>query len=309
MNQLLLTSLLAGGCILLTAGSLMLLPHMRRDERLRARLRDIRSDGIVQAVNTEPSVPLLLRFVGFVGAWLGRSRFVQGSMAAGMRVTLFQAGFRSERAFSLFLGSKALLLIVLPLLAYLLMPADSSAIKRNGAMLAAAVVGMMAPEFFIKRRRSQYLSAVENGLSDALDLMVICVESGLGLEPAIERVGQEITTAHPQVAAEFELTTNELRIIADRRTALLNLGARTGLEPLKRLSSTLVQTLQYGTPLGTALRVLSAELRAETMTRFEAKAARLPVMLTVPMILFILPCLFLVVGGPALVQVLAIMHR
>ena len=309
MSQLLLTSLLAGGCILLMAGSLLLLPHMRRDERLRARLRDIRSDGIVMVVKRTPSAPLLLRFVGFVGGWLARSRFVQGSMAAGMRRTLFQAGFRSERAFSLFLGSKALLLLVLPLLAYLLMPGESSAIKRNGALLAAAVVGMMAPEFFIKRRRKQYLSAVENGLSDALDLMVICVESGLGLEPAIERVGREITTAHPQVAAEFELTTNELRIIADRRTALLNLGQRTGLEPLKRLSSTLVQTLQYGTPLGTALRVLSAELRAETMIRFEAKAARLPVMLTIPMILFILPCLFLVVGGPALVQVLAIMHQ
>lgn len=175
---------------------------------------------------------------------------------------------------------------MLPLLAYLLMPAESSDIKRNGALLAAAVVGMMAPEFFIKRRRSQYLSAVENGLSDASDLMVICVESGLGLEPAIERVGHEITIAHPQVAAKFELTTNELRIIADRRTVLLNLGLRTGLEPLKRLSSILVQTLQYGTPLGTALRVLSAELRAETMTWFEAEAARLPVMLTVPMILF-----------------------
>ena len=90
--------------------------------------------------------------------------------------------------------------------------------------------------------------------------------------------------------------------------AILNLGQRTGLEPLKRLSTTLVQTLQYGTPLASALRVLSAELRGETMIRFEAKAAKLPVLLTIPMIVFILPCLFLVVGGPAIVQVRAMMH-
>ncbi len=309
MNQVLLMWLLAGGCTTLTVGSLLMLPSLRQDERLRARLLDVRSDGVVVAANNEPSVPLLLRFVGLVGAALGRTRLVRGSMAAGMRLTLFQAGFRGERAFTLFLGSKALLLLVLPLLAYLLIPGDVSVIKRNMAVVAAAVVGMMAPEFFIKRRRTQYVKALENGLSDALDLMVICVESGLGLEAAIERVGEEIKHAHPQVALEFELTINELHIIPDRRTALLNLGLRTGLEPLKRLSSTLVQTLQYGTPLGTALRVLSAELRAETMIRFEAKAAKLPVLLTVPMILFILPCLFLVVGGPALVQVLAMMHR
>lgn len=307
MSQVLLMWLLAGGCMTLVAGSLLMLPRLRQDERLRARLLDVRSDGVVVAANNEPSVPLLLRLVGLVGAALGRTRLVQGSMAEGMRLTLFQAGFRGERAFSLFLGSKTLL--GLPLLAYLLTPGDVSTVKRNMALIVAAVVGMMAPEFFIKRRRGQYVKALENGLSDALDLMVICVESGLGLEAAIERVGEEIKHAHPQVALEFELTINELHIIPDRRTALLNLGLRTGLEPLKRLSSTLVQTLQYGTPLGTALRVLSAELRAETMIRFEAKAAKLPVLLTVPMILFILPCLFLVVGGPALVQVLAMMHR
>jgi len=286
-----------------------MLPGARQSERLKARLRGIRSNGVEPVANREPRVSLLLRFVGSVGSLLGRSSFVRGNMGAGMRATLFQAGFRGESAFALFLGSKVLLLAVLPLLAYLLIPSDVSALKRNGAVLAAAAVGMLAPEFFIKRRRGKYLKTLEGGLSDALDLMVICVESGLGLEPAIERVGQEIATAHPQVALEFDLTINELRIVADRRLALLNLGVRTGLESLKRLSSTLVQTLQYGTPLGAALRVLSAELRSETMTRFEAKAARLPVMLTVPMILFILPCIFLVVGGPALVQVLAIMHR
>ncbi len=308
MSQTLLLGMFGSLCFVLTTGSLLMLPHLLRHERLQARLQQVRMDGIVTAPAAKPSGPLLVRFVAAVGAFLGRSSFVQSRLTVGMRVTLAAAGFRSQHAFSVFLGSKVLLLSLLPLTAYLLIPADVSSFKRNIALLVSIVVGMMAPEFFIKRRRSQYIAALEVGLSDALDLMVICVESGLGMEPAIERVGQEIKSAHPQVALEFELTTNEMRVVADRRVALLNLGLRTGLEPLKRLSTTLIQTLQYGTPLASALRVLSAELRGETMTRFEAKAAKLPVLLTIPMILFILPCLFLVVGGPAIVQVLAIMH-
>lgn len=308
MSQTLLLGMFGSLCFLLMAGSLLLLPHLRHHERVQARLRQVRLDGIVAASVAKPSGPLLLRFVAAFGAWLGSSSFVQARLAVGMRATLAAAGFRGQHAFSLFLGSKVLLLLTLPLAVYFLVPADVSSFVRNLALLASIVVGMMAPEFYIKRRRSQYIAALEVGLSDALDLMVICVESGLALEPAVERVGQEIKSAHPQVAIEFELTTNEMRVVADRRVALLNLGLRTGLEPLKRLSTTLIQTLQYGTPLASALRVLSAELRGETMTRFEAKAAKLPVLLTIPMIVFILPCLFLVVGGPAIVQVLAMMH-
>lgn len=308
MSQTLLLGFVGSLCFLMTGGSLLLLPHLRHHERLQARLKQVRMDGVVTAAIAEPSGPLLVRLVAGFGAFLGRTSFVQARLAVGLRTTLAAAGFRSQNAFSLFLGSKVLLVLMLPLAAYFLIPASVSPFVRNLALLGSVVVGMMAPEFFIKRRRRQYIAALEVGLSDALDLMVICVESGLALEPAIERVGQEIKAAHPQVAIEFELTTNEMRVVADRRVALLNLGLRTGLEPLKRLSTTLIQTLQYGTPLASALRVLSAELRSETMTRFEEKAAKLPVLLTVPMILFILPCLFLVVGGPAIVQVLTMMH-
>lgn len=300
---------LIGGGLALVIAACVLLPRAWQGEQLERRLKSIRYGDVVADAREETVTSPVLRFISLVGGLLGRTRFVQDGMGVGMRATLFQAGFRGESAFALFLGAKVLLFAGLPLLAYLLVPSEVSSSARNLIMLAACVFGMMAPEFFVKRLRSTYLKAVENGLADALDLMVICVESGLGLEPAIERVGQEIATAHPQVAIEFELTTKELRVVADRRTAILNLGLRTGLEPLKRLGTTLAQTLQYGTPLGGALRVLSTEMRAETITRFEAKAARLPVMLTVPMILFILPCIFLVVGGPALVQVLAMMHQ
>jgi len=235
MSSTLLLGLFAALCLILVTGSLILLPHLRYHERLQARLRQVRSDSLIVGSAAPAEGSLLIRFVAGVGAWLGRSRFVQARMAVDMRATLAQAGFRGQHAFSLFLGSKVLLMLTMPLAAYLLLPSDMSSFKRNGVVIVAAVVAMMGPEFFIKRRRKQYVSALENGLSDALDLMVICVESGLGLEPAIERVGEEIKNAHPQVALEFELTINEMRIVSDRRGALLNLGLRTGLEPLKRL--------------------------------------------------------------------------
>ncbi len=135
-------------------------------------------------------------------------------------------------------------------------------------------------------------------------MMVICTEAGLGLEPAIDRVGREIAAAHADVAEELLNAAREMRVNADRRLALMNMAARAQLPSLRRLSVTLVQTLQYGTPLSQALRALSTEMRQEALTRFEARAGRLPTLLTVPMIVFILPCVFMIVGGPAIVHVM-----
>jgi tight adherence protein C len=144
-------------------------------------------------------------------------------------------------------------------------------------------------------------------LPDALDMLVICTEAGLGLELAIDRVGRELGAAHPDVAEELLNTAREMRVNADRRSTLMNMAARAGLPSLRRLAVTLVQTLQYGTPLSQALRTLSSEMRQEALTRFEARAGRLPALLTVPMILFILPCVFMVVGGPAVVHLMQVM--
>lgn len=298
--------LLLGSCILSLGAGLLLLPWMREDERRRTRLNQVRLDSAPTGTMAVVPRSAPVRFVAAVGARLGRTSLGQGSTGTEMRATLAQAGFRGEHAFSMFLGSKALLVVMLPLMAYLLLPGSMSGGKRNLIILAAAVVGLLGPEQFIKRRRKKYIAAVQDGMSDALDLMVICVESGLGLEPALERVSQEIGVAHGPVATELELTVTEMRIVADRRQALTNMGLRTGLDQLKRFGSTLAQTLQYGTPLADALRVLSSEMRTETRTRFEEKAARLPVLLTVPMIVFILPCLFVVLLGPAFVQVMKI---
>jgi tight adherence protein C len=167
----------------------------------------------------------------------------------------------------------------------------------------------LLPDHVVRTLHKRHLKSVERGLPDALDMLVICSEAGLGLEPAIERVGREIGHAHQDVAEELLNVAREMRVNADRRAALMNMGKRTGLASLRRLGVTLVQTLQYGTPLSQALRTLSSEMRQEALTRFEARASRLPTLLTVPMIVFILPCLFLIVGGPAIIRVIQLMRQ
>ena len=161
----------------------------------------------------------------------------------------------------------------------------------------------MLPDFIIGRLRRRYLTAVETALPDALDLLVICADAGLPLETAFDRVALEMRDSDPPTANELALTSGEMKIMPDRRQALVNLGRRTGLDSLTALGGTLAQTLQYGTPLTQALRTMSAELRHTMLMRFEERAARLPVLLTLPMMMFFLPCVILVAGGPAAVQV------
>ena len=224
-------------------------------------------------------------------------------------MTLSAAGFRGGNGLGLFVGSKLLLLAAMPVLAWFgLGSLGVSNAVHIGGTASAAIIGMLGPDYVVRFRRAAFLRRVMQGLPDALDMMVICSEAGLPLEPTIARVAAEIGHAHPAVAAELLQTATELRLLADRRVALQNMGTRTGLESLKRLGTTLVQTLQYGTPLSQALRNLSAEMRQEMLTNFEAKAAKLPVLLTVPMIVFILPTVFAVVGGPAMLKVLASLH-
>jgi tight adherence protein C len=145
-------------------------------------------------------------------------------------------------------------------------------------------------------------------LPDALDLLVICAEAGLSLDAALTRVARELGGSAPQLADEFGLTSVELGFLPNRRQALLNLAKRTDLASVRGVVNTLVQTERYGTPLAHALRVLAAEFRDERMLKAEEKAARLPATLTVPMILFILPTLFLVLIGPAIIRTLETLH-
>jgi tight adherence protein C len=303
------TGLFAGlgaGAVVLLLAAAALLRALGRQERVAARLRF--AQGRAGIARRPPEGGALLRAVTGLGAALARSGLLSQRTVAGLQQTLRAAGFRDEGALGLFVGGKVLLLVLLPLAAWVAL--DTLAVEGptyNAAIAAAAVAGLLAPDLVAGRLRKRYLKTVERGMPDALDLMVICAEAGLALEASVTRVGTEMGFANAAVANELSTTANELRIMTDRRAALLGLGERTGVESLRRLAVTLVQTLQYGTPLAQALRTLAAEMRQQQLIEFEARAARLPSLLTVPMIMFILPTVFLVVAGPAILQAVRLM--
>jgi tight adherence protein C len=301
-------ALLAVGAIALMLLALLLMRTSARQEKLRARIVAVqRSAGVDQVVAQQSPGRRLVAVVGRLGSWLVNSGALSRKTISELEQTLKTAGFRGDRTLGVFIGSKLLAMVLLPVLLYLVR--DSLPVEEDVAPLVivgSAAVGLLLPDLIVKRLRKGYVRRLERGLPDALDMMIICAEAGLGLETAIERVAKEISWAHPEVANEFALTSTELKILSDRKSALLNMGERTNLEELKRFGATLVQTLQYGTPLVQALRTLATEMRQEQLVRFEARAARLPVLLTVPMIVFILPTLFLIVAGPAAIRAFAL---
>lgn len=286
------------------------LVQLRRQERLKERLLAIRRPydaSINRAASSQARG--LVGLIGALGSGVARSGLLSQKTVAELTLTLSSSGLRGPSALGVFVGAKLLLLVLLPLLAVVLLERlQLSPLVRNVSIAGAALVGLLGPDWWVRRRHKQHLDAIQAGLPDALDLMVICAEAGLGFEPALNRVAVEIRQAHPAISEEFGKTASELRVVADSRVALINMGTRTGLDSIKRMTSMLVQTMRYGTPLGDALRVLSAEMRHEMLMRFETRAARLPVLMTIPMILFILPCIFLIVGGPAAIQVMRSMH-
>ncbi|SNS89312.1 tight adherence protein C [Sphingomonas laterariae] len=177
--------------------------------------------------------------------------------------------------------------------------ADWSAFKRFGVAAGALILSYKAPDLFVDNKISKRSTAIRKGLPDALDLLVICAEAGLTVDAAFHRVAKELGKAYPELGDEFALTAIELGFLTDRRTAFENLAMRVDLDSIRGVVTTMIQTEKYGTPLASALRVLSAEFRNERMMRAEEKAARLPAIMTVPLICFILPVLFIVILGPA----------
>lgn len=251
-------------------------------------------------------LPIHIRIITGLGFAIARSGVLSAKTVTELRHTLRMAGIRDQGGLGFFVGTKLLLLVFLPILSFGLTRLFGISIMTRLVMIGGAgITGLLLPDMIIKRRRKAFVKRVEQGLADSLDLMVICADAGLSLEAGLARVAQEVRRSHEAVAQELTITSQEMRISNNVRDALVALGTRTGLDSLKRLGSTLIQTLQYGTPLTQALRTLSAELRQEQLTRFEERAARLPVLLTLPMILFILPYVFLIVGGPAILKVMA----
>jgi len=175
-----------------------------------------------------------------------------------------------------------------------------------GMCIAAAYLGIKLPQLFLRNVITRRQQSVRRAFPDALDLLLICVESGMSIDAAFKRVSQEVGSQSVPLAEELTLTTAELSYLQDRRMAFENLSARTGIDGVKAVCTALIQAERYGTPLAQALRVLAQEIRDQRMSEAEKKAAALPPKLTVPMILFFLPVLFIVIMGPAAIRVMEI---
>jgi tight adherence protein C len=290
-------------------GGVLMIRSISYQRRVDARIASVRA-GRVQGRKQMAGTRHVLQFVSGVGVGILRSGMLSSQAIRELTRKLATAGIRNSNAVGVFIGVKILLLIGLPSFTFIVLHGlISVSFVRNAFVVGATIGGLLLPDMCLGFLRKRYQTALDRGMPDALDMMVMCAESGLSLEPTIARVGVEIQPAHPAIASEMMLTSQEFQMSSDSHVVLTNFGERTDLTSVRRVCSTLSQTLQYGTPLSDALRVLSAEMRTEALTRFEEKAARLPVLLTVPMILFILPSLFLIVGGPAVMQVLNLMKN
>ncbi len=283
--------------------------ELGRAGRLTARLEMVSKGGDAVAAPLRPEGGRLLRVISAFGMLIARSGILSRKTLAEMAATLEGAGFRGGRGLGLFIGTKMLMLVLMPAALFFgLRHFGTSTFWVLVKVGGGGVLGLLAPESIATNMRNRHLKKVEAGVPDALDMLVICADAGLALEAGLARVSQEMSVLSPALAAELTQTSRELQIGADMRQAMESLGQRTGLDTLKRLASTLAQSLQYGTPLTQALRTLSAELRQEALVKFEERAGRLPTLMTLPMILFILPCVFLIVAGPAIINVLATLH-
>lgn len=221
---------------------------------------------------------------------------------------LIHAGYRSANARTLYYGVKALLAISLPLLVLLASPLLPK-LSTNQLMLYAAgagYTGWMACSMWLDRQVANRQRALRAGFPDALDLLVVCVESGLGLAPALQRVAEELAVSHPPLADELALVNAEMRAGVERGQALRNMSDRTGLEDVRGMTSLLVQTMRFGTSIADALRVYSEEFRDKRTQAAEEQAAKIGTKMIFPLVLFQFPSFFLVSVGPAVIGLIEV---
>jgi tight adherence protein C len=272
-------------------------------EKIRARERE-RMSQATQKVNLRPSAKQSVQAIVDrfnLKKWVGQEE---------ARLKLVQAGYRGQAPYITYLFFRMVTPVASVVIAafylFVVLNFNQPAIVKIGMCIAAAYIGMHAPLMFLKNLIARRQLSIKRAFPDTLDLLLICVESGMSIEAAFRKVSEEVGTQSVALAEELTLTTAELSYLPDRRQAYENLAKRTDLEGVKSVCMALQQAERYGTPLANMLRVMAQENRDMRMSEAEKKAAGLPPKLTVPMILFFLPVLFIVILGPAAIKVMAI---
>jgi tight adherence protein C len=273
-----------------------------------ARIRELarRRDTLMSKLKTPTRHSSRARGLGLMHQVVSRLKLLSSDQARNTADKLAQAGMRSRDALIAYLFTKLCLPAALggftSVLFYGFGAYNLTPMMRLVAVMGTMVAGFFLPEIILKNMADKRRNKLRLGLPDALDLMVICAEAGLSLDSALKRVAREMALSSAEVADEFGLTSVEFGFLPDRAQALRNLVRRCNLPSVRGVVNTLLQCERYGTPLAQSLRVLSAEYRNERLMRAEEKAARLPAILTVPMIVFVLPPLFVVLLGPGMLR-------
>jgi len=275
-------------------------PAQRRIKAISDRRAQLRQD--LGAAKRRPKVETL----NVARRTLRYFKLMTGKPVENASAKLVRAGLRSRDAVTLFLFAKLCLPAVLGIGAvvciYVLEMFNLGPQGRLFASVGTVLIAFYLPDIYIKNLIDKRMHLLTRAMPDMLDLLVICAEAGLALDNALVRVSREIRMNSPEMADEMELTSAELGFMSERRIALENLYKRTNLPAMQALANTLIQSERYGTPLAQSLRVLSKELRDERLMKAEEKAARLPATLTVPMMIFIMPTLFIVLIGPGILR-------
>jgi tight adherence protein C len=278
-------------------------PMIRRVKALNERREQLKA-GIVASTNKRKKLTNRNQAADRVRAILSKFKMLQEDQLQKTQQRLMQAGIRTKDLAFFIIFARFVLPVVLGITAVVLIYLVNYWPEWGGIRRYATVAGILvgsykAPDIWLSNKVKKRSHAIRKGLPDALDLLVICAEAGLTVDAAFGRVSRELGKAYPELGDEFGLTAIELGFLNERRQAFENLATRVDLDAIRGVVTTMIQTEKYGTPLASALRVLSAEFRNERMMRAEEKAARLPAIMTVPLILFILPTLFVVILGPA----------
>ncbi len=279
-------------------------PMAKRVKALNERREQLKAGIVASTTKRRKNITNKNEMADKVRGLLSSLKMLQEEQVVKTQARLMQAGVRSKDLAFVVIFARFVLPVVIGGAAVVLIyvidyfPAWG-AFKKYGFVAGALILSYKAPDLWLKNKIDKRTKAIRKGLPDALDLLVICAEAGLTVDASFGRVARELGRAYPELGDEFALTSIELGFLTDRRFAFENLAKRIDLDAVRGVVTTMIQTEKYGTPLASALRVLSAEFRHERMMRAEEKAARLPAIMTVPLILFILPVLFIVILGPA----------
>jgi tight adherence protein C len=268
----------------------------RREDR-RDRLAALRGAATNRTVPAER-----LNWYARLGGIIAASPIVGMAEQQRLLAVLTACGIKAHGSLASFVASKVYGAFVVAALLWLSMEwcdlFSSLTAIRVALLITALMIGWRMPDLFLSRLAARRRLQLERGLPDALDLLVICAEAGLSLDQAIEQVSEDLRTSSPAVAEEFAITASEMRVLSNRGEALENFARRTGVASLRSIIATLNQAIRFGTPLAQSMRILGAEMRNARLLRIEERAARLPVLLAIPLALFILPSLLLVIGTP-----------